>query len=236
MPVNKECIICHKQFSVPPARDRTAKTCSKECMGKLKSISGKQRVTLECDNCHKEFRRFKSQLVGGRQFCSRTCANEGKTICIFECEVCHKVFHKSQKKGVKARFCSQKCRGIGLTGKPNWRCHNCGKDIHVTPYLLLDGANRYCSWDCKVNGETYKLGEQPKYSHYYGLRNWQKIRKEIIERDNYFCQKCGVKPKEISKLQVHHIKRRRLGGTDDPSNLVTLCFSCHKLMEWESVV
>lgn len=64
---------------------------------------------------------------------------------------------------------------------------------------------------------------------------WREIRQQVYERDNWTCRHCGCKclntadsknhPKR--KIQAHHVTPRRCGGTDDLSNLVTLCMSCH---------
>ena len=52
-------------------------------------------------------------------------------------------------------------------------------------------------------------------------------RKEAIRhRDNYTCQICKAKGKNVA-LDVHHIIFRSQGGTDDENNLVTLCKKCH---------
>jgi len=51
-------------------------------------------------------------------------------------------------------------------------------------------------------------------------------RREIIKRDNGECQSCGL----TSSLRIHHIKREDAGGSDDPENLQTLCFGCHKTL------
>ena len=68
---------------------------------------------------------------------------------------------------------------------------------------------------------------------------WREVRKRVYERDNWTCQDCGCKclakravrqdPKR--KIQAHHIIRRRDGGSDEPSNLVTLCMRCHMRRE-----
>lgn len=231
MPVNKECIICHKQFTVPPVREKTARTCSKKCMGKLKSISGKQMVAMECENCHKTFKRFRSRLVGKRNFCSRKCANEGKTICIFECEVCHKVFHRPVKIDKIARFCSKKCayQQLKIERNPiNAKCCSCGKEMHVNPYILSQQENVFCSFECNKKYKTMILKDIPIDKRIYSASAWRTLRIQIIKRDNFTCQDCGIKPDQTRKLQVHHIKRRKDGGTDTPDNLLTLCFSCHK--------
>jgi 5-methylcytosine-specific restriction endonuclease McrA len=45
-----------------------------------------------------------------------------------------------------------------------------------------------------------------------------------LVRDDYTCQYCGIKD---VPFQVHHMKQRKDGGTDIPSNLITLCSKCH---------
>jgi hypothetical protein len=62
---------------------------------------------------------------------------------------------------------------------------------------------------------------------------WRKRRAECYERDNWTCQDCGVKctSKGPRRIQAHHVIGRRNGGTDDLSNLVTLCLSCHHKRE-----
>jgi hypothetical protein len=58
---------------------------------------------------------------------------------------------------------------------------------------------------------------------------WNFIRKEIYKRDNWKCQVCKVAPG--SKLQCHHIVPVRYGGSDDFSNLASVCMGCHKKQE-----
>ena len=55
-----------------------------------------------------------------------------------------------------------------------------------------------------------------------------KIRKEIIERDQY-CQRCN----KSSDMNVHHIIQGCDGGEDTHDNLITLCAGCH--LEWHVV-
>lgn len=233
MPVIKECIICHKSFSVPPTREKSAKVCSNICKNKLQSQRD-ERITITCENCGKDFKRFKSQLVGKNNFCSRRCANESRLIHVYKCEVCGKIFHKSQSKGKKARFCSKPCAYKQLKierNPPNTKCSNCGKLLHVNPYLLDVQNNFYCSNECRKAGMTFYLKQIPPIQRIYSLTEWRKLRLQIIERDNHTCQHCGLKPGKHSKLQVHHIKRRKEGGADEPENLITLCFSCHKIAD-----
>ena len=70
----------------------------------------------------------------------------------------------------------------------------------------------------------------PKVRHWgyqkgpnYGFKNTKAM---VLNRDNYTCQCCKGKHKD-SKLEVHHIVFRSQGGSDEESNLITLCHTCH---------
>jgi 5-methylcytosine-specific restriction endonuclease McrA len=56
---------------------------------------------------------------------------------------------------------------------------------------------------------------------------WQKKRARIKARDGHACVRCG----STSGLAVHHILKARFGGSDDDSNLVTVCSRCHALLD-----
>lgn len=58
----------------------------------------------------------------------------------------------------------------------------------------------------------------------YGFENTKAM---VLNRDHYTCQYCKGKHKD-SKLEVHHIVFRSQGGSDEESNLITLCHTCHK--------
>jgi RRXRR protein/HNH endonuclease len=49
----------------------------------------------------------------------------------------------------------------------------------------------------------------------------------VLDRDGYSCQFCLGKSKD-SRLHVHHIIFRSSGGSDEESNLIVLCETCHK--------
>ena len=55
---------------------------------------------------------------------------------------------------------------------------------------------------------------------------WVNIREAVLRRDNYKCLECGT-PCRAAEADVHHLLPRSAGGTDEPSNLVTLCDGCH---------
>lgn len=68
-------------------------------------------------------------------------------------------------------------------------------------------------------GTDYQLGEM--YDEY-------NVRQYVLKRDNYTCQCCGAHTtaKKAVKLHVHHLESRKVGG-NAPSNLITLCATCH---------
>jgi len=54
------------------------------------------------------------------------------------------------------------------------------------------------------------------------------VRREVMSRDNHTCQGQGYSSKRY--LEVHHKIPRALGGSNDESNLITLCSACHRLV------
>lgn len=66
-------------------------------------------------------------------------------------------------------------------------------------------------------GTDYQLGEM--YDEY-------NVRQYVLHRDGYCCRSCKAKGEGV-KLHAHH-KESRLTGGNRPSNLITLCESCHK--------
>lgn len=68
-----------------------------------------------------------------------------------------------------------------------------------------------------IAGEDYQQGEQSGF--------WN-VREYVLARDGYRCVHCKGKSKDPI-LNVHHLESRKIGG-NSPSNLVTLCESCHK--------
>lgn len=66
-----------------------------------------------------------------------------------------------------------------------------------------------------------------EYSQKLRDPRWQKMRLEVMQRDNFTCQECGDKDKT---LNVHHLYYSESGDPWDisPHALRTLCESCHE--------
>jgi len=58
---------------------------------------------------------------------------------------------------------------------------------------------------------------------------WQKIRLEVMQRDDFTCQHCF---KEDKPLNVHHMTYKKSTEPWDyhHANLITVCDDCHKLV------
>lgn len=68
-----------------------------------------------------------------------------------------------------------------------------------------------------IKGDEYQQGEQMGF--------WN-VREYVLARDGHKCVHCKGKSKDPI-LNVHHLESRKTGG-NSPSNLVTLCETCHK--------
>lgn len=94
---------------------------------------------------------------------------------------------------------------------------NINKFMHIDSYYLEDVVI-----DIRALTDGYK---PYKWEYQKSNRLDENIRKAVIIRDNNTCQMCG---KKKGLMEVHHILPKRLSGTDNINNLITLCHKCHK--------
>lgn len=57
----------------------------------------------------------------------------------------------------------------------------------------------------------------------YKRQAGRRMRNAVLERDGYKCTRCGRR----DRLECDHIKPLAEGGTNEPSNLRTLCRRCN---------
>ena len=62
-----------------------------------------------------------------------------------------------------------------------------------------------------------------------------KLRAEVLDRNGFTCQMCGLTPGETDpatgrkvRLHIGHIKDKSLGGRDELTNLRALCSTCNQ--------
>lgn len=106
-------------------------------------------------------------------------------------------------------------------------------------------VNKYCSRFCSMShrnsldGRAGQCGESnPAYKGgWYSIGVKQKGKAK--ERDEYVCQKCN---KKGSGRQIHAHHKIPVRYFDDVheanelSNIITLCSSCHRKMEWGLII
>ena len=101
----------------------------------------------------------------------------------------------------------------------------CGK-------LVSDGST-YCPAHKRPAAGSFADSERgSRHERGYGSK-WEKLRAFILKRDNGLCQEClrqgkvtAVGHKPFTAF-CDHIVPKAEGGTDDESNLQTLCRPCH---------
>ncbi len=60
----------------------------------------------------------------------------------------------------------------------------------------------------------------------YKTRQWQSVRKVVLDRDGHQCVDCGSN----RALEVDHVTPLKIGGQPyDVDNLVTYCLDCHRV-------
>ena len=75
-----------------------------------------------------------------------------------------------------------------------------------------------------VRTETANMQPKKNWGSGRGGRPWRRLKDKIHLRDQYTCQYCGLVTME---LELDHIVNVAQGGTDDDSNLQSLCAPCH---------
>jgi|TARA_Y100000034_G_C6859607_1_gene391058 hypothetical protein len=160
-------------------------------------------------------------------YCSNKCsASIRKTGKIIPCGYCKKKIYSRPKVGEK--FCSKKCFDLVRKGKT---VHNTGqfkKGIHPLTQFNnghLKPLNAY-KWGKREMHPNWKGGITPINARIRGSVRYKQWRIAVFERDNYTCQMCNERGRE---LNVDHIKPfsifKKLRFT--VSNGRTLCKKCH---------
>ncbi len=126
---------------------------------------------------------------------------------------------KRKKMGVEAFRTSQQPVTVA--------CHGCGKPTVKRNKQLKRCRRLFCTRECANAGQKKRDTDMLRYGP-----GWKKRREEILKRDGQ-CRVCGKTTEQLGhKLHVHHLKPFRLGGSNHPENLVSLCDSCHHIVEY----
>lgn len=91
---------------------------------------------------------------------------------------------------------------------------------------LTDLPSGYCTEHEKLQAQHYdKYFRPPEHNKRYGYK-WRKLRARFLNA-HPLCEQCRLQGRYTMATEVHHIKPLAEGGTNDLSNLMALCKSCH---------
>lgn len=90
---------------------------------------------------------------------------------------------------------------------------------------LAERGKRYCSRHAYLENKNRGENHDPRHSKKYG-KKWQQIRMLYFSTHPY-CERCAKGGVMREAEEVHHIIPLNDGGTNDFSNLQSLCRKCH---------
>ena len=96
---------------------------------------------------------------------------------------------------------------------------------HGCRHTTIDRSG-YCPEHINTRWENHQQGKT-RQERGYGA-NWDKLRPLILARDKHLCQEHKRQGKPVPATTVDHILAKAKGGTDDPANLESLCWACHR--------
>lgn len=174
--IKVKCHWCRKDYFVIPSRVKITKCCSAFC--RQKYVGKIVQIKLRKSTFEK-------------------CLCCGKKILV---KPCHK------KKGY-GKYCSCKCKGLDSRGKRMSPETEFKKGIHPPTEFKkgnLKPKNAF-KWESGEKHWNWQGGITP---FYWKLKNsikseLNKWRKEVFKRDNYTCQKTGIRG---GKIHPHHIR------------------------------
>lgn len=187
------------------------KEFEKICLFCEKSFLGvTERARFCSKNCEVSYRHKQNYVPKPVKYITKICPNCKNE---FQCET-----SKPNKK-----FCSGTCRDMYYKKYSSKKSRESNQIIETLRKQIEIKVNEIIN-KSKSNGDTYNnttldyrlLGDIPL-----------EIRNIVLERDHNKCQICNSR----NNLHIHHIVKRRNGGSHDPDNLITLCASCHRHVE-----
>jgi len=154
----------------------------------------------------------------------------------YECENCGDEFKRypSQIRG-KHNFCSKECKH--KFQRKTVECTVCGEEIEKIKSEIKGGNYFYCSKKCQ--SKNFRGENNPNWeggSDRYRGPKWYEMRRKRKERDNHECVVCKKSKEDAEKsLEVHHIRPfkefEKPKDANHIDNLITVCMSCHRMME-----
>lgn len=198
------CAHCGETFDTSKSQSRRKKYCSRACQTAHK----KDRITLNCRHCKKDFVVQRYYAENGRIYCTKKCADAAlinRVVCI--CAMCGKEHDRTPSQAIhgKRNFCSRECHA--LSQRKAWRDKRLKtRWISQAPYggiwrKIAARIRARDNYTCQLCG----LEQHAPALHVH-----------------------HIKP-------VSDFSAKTLHKAHDSSNLITLCMSCHVRVETNSV-
>lgn len=149
---------------------------------------------------------------------NREVRRTGKIITCSTCFIERYVAISTLKLG--AKYCSNKCRGIAMRGKPSWN-----KGLSVSdPRVLKYTKSKVGQKRPTITGENNWNWRGDKIS-YSGVHQW--IRRQLGRPLK--CEHCGTnKKRRYNWANINHKYRRMLG------DYISLCVPCHRKFDLQN--
>lgn len=98
--------------------------------------------------------------------------------------------------------------------------------------ILDDNSDDKSLEEMVAEGKTMEGFEPNKQDRQAGEQIDEAVRKAVLTRDGAICQCCGFGGPGLEKvMDVHHVTGVAQGQNDDVDGLITLCITCHMLVE-----
>lgn len=148
---------------------------------------------------------------------------EVRTGSILPCDICGTKVYRIPSQIRRGRFCSLKCWGAAL-GKKQTGTKSSETTREKIRLSKIGPNNPYYGKHAPTWGGPDSAG---KRTHFQGSAEYRRFRHAVLERDNFTCQICGVKP---PIPHVDHIKpyARFPELRTNIDNGRTLCPPCHR--------
>ena len=183
---------------------------------------------------------YKQEVVAGMDTGSKTigCAAtaNGKVVYQSEVQVRQDVSRKMEqrkmyrktRRGKKTRYRKARWQNRASMRKEGRLAPSIRSkvDSHLREKKFVESILPVSHWKVETASFDIHKISNPEVKDYQkgNQKGFYNVKAYVLYRDGYQCQKCKTKK---GKLHVHHIVFRSKGGSNIPSNLITLCTSCH---------
>jgi len=204
---------------------------------KIRKIISKAQMGLKRKPCSEETRNKISKILTGRKLSEENKENIGKALKGKKRKPFTKEWKDKLSKAAKGRIFSEE-RNNKISKSLIGNKYSLGKyhSEETKKKMSKAGKGRIFTEEHKRNISKGKKGKYTgsdssrwkggKSFEPYTIQFNKELKELIRQRDGYQCQICGMPEIEnITKLNVHHIDYDKKNCL--PSNLITLCASCH---------